>query len=182
MRLMDEWGAGAWRAALTYTTTGIEADPAPTNPVSGTIDATVWIGSLAYNAERYSITSEYVLTSTTTRTNLTGRSFGRSDGGYVQGDYRFNERWTGMLRYDLYWPDRNDRSGDDYAAATGGDRHRRYARDLTAGVKWLPDRHWGVWGEYHVIRGSATVPRLENGGRMIEADGNLFLLMVGYHF
>ena len=87
-----------------------------------------------------------------------------------------------MLRYDLTFSDRNDRDGREYAESTGNDRHDRFARDLTVGLKWLPDEHWGVWAEQHFIDGSATAPSLENQNRTIESDGALFLLMVGYHF
>jgi hypothetical protein len=138
--------------------------------------------SLRRNAERYSVTAEYQLTRSLIDTNFTGRSRSSGDGGYLQLDYRFVPRWTAMLRYDLTFSDRGDRDGRDYAAETGGDRHTRYARDLTAGIKWLPTEHWGVWAEQHFIRGSASVPGIENRERTIEPDGNLFLLMVGYRF
>ncbi|MEQ1440611.1 hypothetical protein AAG565_14730 [Fontimonas sp. SYSU GA230001] len=187
VRLLDEWAAGTWRAALTYTSAELSFDgeqqvaPGFSVPISGTFDTDLYIASIAYNAERYSLTAEYLLTRFKGRFNGdTDRNSG--DGVYVQADYRFLPGWTGMLRYDLSFSDRNDRSGRDYARSTGGDRHERFARDLTAGLKWLPDEHWGVWVEQHFIVGSATVPRLENQDRRIESTGQLFLVMVGYHF
>ena len=92
--------------------------------------------------ERYSVTAEYLLTRFEGRFNgVSNRS--SSDGIYVQTDYRFAPEWTGMLRYDLTFSDRNDRDGREYADETGGDRSERFARDLTIGLKWLPDEHWG---------------------------------------
>jgi hypothetical protein len=181
-RLMDEWGGGTWRAALSYVHGKIEIDAAPGVPLSGYLDVDLYVASLRHSSERYAITAEYVLTSIGGESNPGGRVESKSDGLYAQFDYRVADQWTGMLRYDLYFVDRNDRDGSDYQAQTGGDPHSRYARDLTVGVNWLPDVHWGVWAEYHLIQGSATAPPIENMGRSIESDGSLLLLMLGYHF
>jgi len=181
-RLMDEWGGGTWRAALSYVHGRIEIDAAPGVPVSGYLDADVYVASLRHSSERYSITAEYALTAVDGVADPGGKIQTRSDGVYAQLDYRVADEWTGMLRYDLYFPDRNDRDGRDYEAETGGDPHSRYSRDLTVGVNWLPDPHWGVWAEYHWIQGSAAVPHIENMGRTIESDSALLLLMLGYHF
>ncbi|TJY58350.1 hypothetical protein E4T66_16815 [Sinimarinibacterium sp. CAU 1509] len=181
-RLMDEWGGGTWRAALSFVHGKIAIDPAPGVPISGAINTDLYVASLRHSGEKYAITTEYIVASATGQSNPGGRIDSKSDGLYVQLDYRVTEQWTGMLRYDLYFADRNDRNGNDYVAETGGDRHSRYSRDLTFGVNWLPDPHWGVWAEYHLIQGSATTPRTENQGRSIESDGSLLLLMVGYHF
>ncbi|MFA5938337.1 MAG: hypothetical protein WC809_03185 [Sinimarinibacterium sp.] len=181
-RLMDEWAGGTWRAALTYTTAELALDPAPGVPFFGSFDADLYIASLAHNGERYSVTAEYLLTRFKSRFGgVSERS--SSDGIYVQADYQFASAWTGMLRYDLTFSDRNDRDGREYAAEEpGNDRHDRFARDFTVGLKWLPDEHWGVWAEQHFTQGSANAPGLENQNRTIEPDGKLFLLMVGYHF
>ncbi len=181
-RLMDEWGGGTWHAALSFVHGRIAIDAAPGVPISGAIDADIYVASLRHSGERYTVTAEYALTALTGESNPGGRIDTKSDGLYGQLDYRLTEQWTGMLRYDLYFADRNDRDGNDFAAQTGGDPHTRYARDLTFGLVWLPDQHWGVWAEHHLIQGSATAPRSENMGRSIESDGSLFLLMVGYHF
>lgn len=185
-RLMDEWAGGTLRAALTYTRAELALDPNPGVPLTGDFDADLYVASVAYNGERYSVTGEYLYTRFDGRLNgIPERN--SSDGIYVQGDYRFMPEWTGMLRYDLTFSDRNDRNGSDTASCARNedgsiDRHRCYSRDLTVGLKWLPDERWGVWAEQHFIQGSATAPRLENQGRTIESDGKLFLLMVGYHF
>lgn len=181
-RLMDEWAAGTWTAALTYTRSEIALEPGPGIPLSGSLDAQLYVASLRHIGSAYAVTAEYQLTRTLAQTNVSGRQRNDSDGVYVQVDYDFRPRWTAMARYDLTFSDRDDRSGRDYARETGGDRHGRYARDLTVGVKWLPDDHWGVWSEYHFIQGSATVPAIENQNRTVEASSGLFLLMLGYHF
>lgn len=181
-RLMDEWAGGTWRAALTYTGGEIALEPAPGVPIYGTLDAQIYVASLRYIGETYAFTTEYQYTQTDIQTNVSGREKNEGEGLYVQADYAFARNWTAMLRYDLTFVDRHDRSGRDYAQRTGEDRHTRYARDLTVGLKWLPDAHWGVWSEYHFIQGSGTVPRVENENRTVEANSGLFLLMVGYHF
>jgi hypothetical protein len=182
VRLMDEWAGGTWRAALTYTSARVSLAASMQSPLAGSLDADIWVASLRHNAERFAVTAEYQVTHTQIDTNFTGRDRSSSDGGYLQFDYLIQPRWTAMLRYDLIFSDRDDRDGRDYAAQTGDDRSSRYARDLTAGLKWLPDEHWGVWLEHHVIRGSASAPSIENQGRSLRAEGNLFVMMLGYHF
>lgn len=182
VRLMDEWAGGTWRAALSYGSARVSMAPSEQSPLAGTLDAQLWVASLRHNAERFAVTAEYQVTRTEVDTNFSGRDRSSSDGGYLQLDYRIRPRWTAMLRYDLTFSDRNDRDGRDYAEQTGGDRHSRYARDLTVGLNWLPDEHWGLWLEHHIIRGSASAPAIENRERSLRAEGNLFLVMAGYHF
>jgi hypothetical protein len=182
IRLMDEWAGGTWRAALTFASARVSVAPLPQSPLEGALDADIWVASLRHNAERYAVTAEYQVTHTRLDSNFAGSDRSSSDGGYLQLDYRLGQRWKAMLRYDLIFSDRDDRDGRDYARQTGGDRHTRYARDLTAGLNWSPDEHWGVWLEHHFIRGSASAPSVENRDRSLRSEGNLFLVMVGYHF
>ncbi len=182
VRLQDEWAGGTWRAALTYTDAAIVFESNQQPSFVGQLDADIWVASLRHTGERYGLIAEYQITRIVFASDFTGRDRSTSDGGYVQLDYRFDPRWTGMLRYDMTFSDRNDRNGREFAESTGGDRTTRYARDLTVGLKWLPDAHWGVWAEHHFIRGSASAPGLENRDRELKPDANLFLLMLAYHF
>jgi hypothetical protein len=181
-RLQDEWGEGSWQAALSHVHGNISIEPAASSPFSAEFKAYLLVFSLRYAQPRYSITGEYQLIA------FEGRSTGRppfrskSDGFYLQGDYLFAPRWSAMLRYDAFFTDRNDRDGRERAAATGADRHGRYAHDVAAGLRWLPDAHWGAWAEYHHIDGSATVSAFDNPGRQPAARWSALLLMVGYRF
>lgn len=182
VRLMDDWDGGRWRMAFSYISGQIKIEPGPNVPVFGTINADVHVLSLRHNREWITVTTEILLTESSGSGNTSGRFENTSDGGYIQLDIRPWQTWTAYGRYDVYYVDRNDRDGRDYAAETGRSRYSQYARDLTLGARWLPDRHWGIWAEHHWIQGSATVPGYENENRPIEPRSTLLLLMAGFHF
>lgn len=175
-RLQDEWGS--WHFALSYVQGGAKLDQSGIELAA--VDAEIWVASLRYVDARYSVTGEYALLKTS------GQSGGMpiensSDGAYLQFDYRLKPRWTAYTRLDATFSDRYDRNGRQYAAQTGQDRGRRYAYDGMLGLQWLPDEHWGVWAEAHLIDGAATVSGLDNNGTR-DSHWNALLLMVGYHF
>lgn len=180
-RLQDELDSGALKFALSYMHGDVALVPNPGVPLSSSIDVDYYVLSGRYNTENFSLTSEYRLTTTQ------GSSFGapldnKSDGYYLQGDWRLTQPWSLMARYDATFSNRNDRNGREFAARTGGDRSSQYAHDLTLGAKWLYGAHWGVWGEYHFINGDATVPALDNVGRTLDSHWSIFLLMAAYRF
>jgi hypothetical protein len=106
-----------------------------------------------------------------------------ADSGYLQGDYRLDSSWTLTARADASFKDRNDRSGTEFAADNPGmSRYSRFAYDYMVGAHWRHGEHWGVWGEYHWIDGSATVQPLDNVGRVIANRWSMLALMAGYTF
>jgi hypothetical protein len=181
-RLQDEINGGQWRYALSYVSGTLEIAPNSDAPLSGSADIQIYILSARYNAERYSLTAEYNLTATKGYSTFSGPLDSKSDGIYFQADYRIAPQWSVMGRYDLAFSDRNDRGGREYAAQTGANRHSRFARDATLGLKWEIDAHWGIWGEAHLIDGTSTVPSLDNIDRERENHWSMYLMMVGYRF
>jgi len=181
-QIRHEWNNGTDRVAFSHLRATLSIEPDPAIPVSGQADFSFYILSFRHDAERYSISSEYSLTTSKGNYSAIGSIDSKGDGFYVQGDYRLSRQWSVMARYDATYSDRNDRDGRDYAAETGGDRHSRYAEDYTIGTSWLPNEHWGAWAEWHFINGTATVPSLDNLDRNREHHWNLLLLMVGYRF
>lgn len=181
-RLQDESDGGVWRTAFSFIHGDLEVVPNPGVPLSGHLAANLFVLSGRYNGERVSITSEYSLIASRGEFSLSGPIDGKSDGGYVQGDYRLNPQWSLMARYDLSFSNRNDRDGRKFAAATGGDRYGQFTRDATVGIKWLPDQHWGVWSEYHLVDGTSTLSQLDNAGRTPDDHWSMFLLMGAYRF
>ncbi|NKF21296.1 hypothetical protein [Solimonas marina] len=181
-RLQDEWNGGADRVAFSVLHAGLDIDPDAGSTVQGHIDFDNYVLSWRHDAARYSLSAEYIINRTKGWTSFAGDTDNLGDGFYVQGDYRLDPKWTLMARYDASYINRNDRDGSRYAASTGGDPHSRYARDLTLGLHWLPDQHWGVWGEWHHIIGSSTVPPLDNPTQPRASNWNMLLLMAGYRF
>lgn len=181
-RLQDETSDGIWRFAASHLHGSVMLKPDPGVPISEQLTADFFVLSGRYNAERWSLTSEYQMTQTHGNSSLTGNFSNKSDGIYVQADYRINPQWTLMSRYDGAFQNRNDRSGRDYAMQTGGDRYSQFAHDITVGGNWRPNDHWGVWAEYHHIDGTSTVPRLDNEGRTLADHWSMVMLMLGYRF
>jgi hypothetical protein len=171
MQVLDEIDGGRIRLALSYLTGTVDATFVPAFIPPAAIDAEFITLSGQYNQERWSLTSEYSLTST--EIDFFGMADkSRSEGIYLQGQYRLTPEWTGLLRYDLSYGDRNDRGDSD-------------ARDVTAGLSWTPKPSWIVMGEYHYIHGSngdAGIPRVDNEGSQIQPRTRLFAMMVGYRF
>ncbi|HVT36933.1 MAG TPA: hypothetical protein VHE37_15190, partial [Nevskiaceae bacterium] len=181
-RVEDESNGGVWRNAFSFVHGDIDIMPNPGAPVSGHLGANFFVLSSRYNGERWSATGEYSLIYTRGNYSLTGPIDSKSDGGYLQADYRFNPQWSLMTRYEMSFSNRNDRDGRQYASATGGDRYSQFSRDATLGLKWLPDQHWGVWGEYHLIDGTSSVSPLDNVGRAPDDHWSMLLLMGAYRF
>lgn len=173
-QVMDEIDGGRLRFALSYVRATITADLVstlfPIPPLVANLDTDIIALSGQYNQERWSLTSEYSLTNTSS--DFAGTSDrSRSEGIYLQGQYRLTPELTGLLRYDLSYGDRNDRGGSD-------------ARDATAGLSWAPTYNWIVMGEYHYIHGSSgdsSVPGIDNPGGATN-ETRLLALMVGYRF
>ena len=131
------------------------------------VDTQLYVFSGQYNAEKWTLTSEYQLTYLDTRISGTTTKL-QSDGLYLQYQYRFTPEWTALLRQDWYYPDRHDRQESE-------------ARDSTLGLTWRPARNWQVNAEYHRISGTAGIPASDNPNG-IASHTNLFALMVGVRF
>lgn len=181
-RLQDEIDGGVWRFAFSYLHGNLVILPQPGVALNGSVNANLYVASLRYNGENFNLTSEYSLIATSGSSSMTGPLDSKGDGIYVQGDYLLTNEWSVMARYDLSFANRNDRNGRQYAAQTGGDRYSQFSHDATVGFKWLPDEHWGIWGEYHLIEGTSTVPVLDNIGRKLDDHWSAFLLMIGYRY
>ena len=147
------------------------------------LDATIAAGSLAfpitshdkiyllsgqYNAENWTLTSEYTLSSTKTE-GLGPSSVTHSDGLYLQFQYRMTPEWTALLRQDVQYPDRNDRSTNA-------------SRDSTIGISWAPQPAWLASAEYHQISGTGGIPAADNRGMQLAPHTHLLAVMLGYRF
>ncbi|MDP3859686.1 MAG: hypothetical protein Q8Q73_18155 [Stagnimonas sp.] len=186
LRLMDEWGDGRWAAAASYLHGNLRFEPNPGVPLSGQATFDLYLVSLRYNGERYSLTGEYGVTASESEFNSFGtvsRSTNTSDSLYVQAEYFLNPQWTLMGRYEAAFADSDDRDGSECLDENQmpGNSHGCYAHDLGAGLSWKPDKHWGLWAEYHYIHGSYTASRQDNSGGL-DPHWSMLLLMAAYHF
>lgn len=183
-RLIYEWNQGRVRLGVTSAELNAEY-----RPHEGTIDLkdgsfsfSPILFSAQYNAEFWSLTSEYAIR----HTSLTG--FGPALPGisftgesyYVQGTYRFMQNLEGYLRYDVAYEDVNDRNGKK-AAAEGDLAYRLFAKDLTAGLRWDVTPWFMLRAEYHRINGTNWISPLENTGNTSQ-HWDMFGLSASFRF
>lgn len=172
MQILHEHDGGKMRYALSYLEASLEAtfSVGPFIFPPATIDSELVILSAQYNAEKWSLTSEYNIT--TTEFNFSGMTGeNKSDGMYLQGEYRFTPQWTGLLRYDVTYANRNDRGDTD-------------SRDTTLGFTWKFHSNWILMGEFHNIDGTSGIPRSDNPVPSAQLDPRtkLYALMLGFRF
>ncbi|MDE2387631.1 MAG: hypothetical protein KGN35_00870 [Betaproteobacteria bacterium] len=145
--------------------------------------------SAQYNTERWTLTSEYAIrhlkydhnfhSKSLDGINLYGESY------YFQGEYRFTPRVEGIVRYDVLYTDRSDRSGNHWAARTGlhGLEHTRFAKDITVGMRWNVTPEFMLRAEYHHVNGTGWLSRLDNPSpRDTVKNWDLFAIQASYRF
>lgn len=185
IQLMDSLGGGRWQFAYSHffgqfrmsTDIGL----------SGRFDVDLDVFSARYNAERFTITAEYVVIGNDNLLLLGSAPLLRqsieADSGYLQAECRVSPRWSVMTRMDSFYRNRHDRSGREFAAANpGADRRSQVSHRFTIGVNWRPDEHWGVWAEHHWINGTAALQALENPPPVRDQRWSMLMLMAGYKF
>jgi hypothetical protein len=188
-RLLWERDGGRIRASLSAIQANIHYDPGTADPLSGgSIIFEPTVLSLQYNSEFWSLTSEYALRHLEYKDfnffaipdmGFTGESY------YMLGSYRFAPKWDGFLRYDATFTDKGDRNGEEYEAVSPGTRvaHKRYAKDLTAGLGWMAAPKVLIRGEIHVVEGTAWLPALDNTDPLsLKKYWNMFILSLSYRF
>lgn len=163
---MYEWNGGQIRLGLSGLGVNLNYDPGgPGDPLlDGDITFEALILSAQYNAERWSLTGEYArryfdfenFGPALPDTDFVGESY------YVQATYRFTPRWEAVLRYDVLFGDVDDRDGREFAAQTGLPRHRRFAKDLTVGLRWNITPTIMLRGEFHHVDGTGWLPFVDN--------------------
>lgn len=182
VQLLDSYNGGLLTFGLGHVRARLVVEPSPSFPIDAVLRARLYVASLRYNSERFSITSEYLYTRTELRSSVMGDSAGAADGGYVQLDVRLTPHWSVYTRYDATFSDADDRDGRNAAERGEGDRYSRFSHDLMIGASWKPDGHWGFWAEAHRIYGTARAPALDNPDGADHERWTLFTVMAAYRF
>lgn len=155
---------------------------------SGSLQFSPIYFSAQYNAERWSLTSEYAIRhfaySNFNNKALDGTNF-YGESYYVQGEYRFTPKWEGFVRYDALFTDRSDKSGKQWASETGqnGLEHSRYAKDITVGLRWNVTPEFMLRAEYHHVIGTGWLSKLDNPNpALTNKEWDLFAIQGSYRF
>lgn len=177
------------RLAVSGMWFNVGYDPAQSDNIDpGTIQFSPIYFSAEYNAEKWSLTSEYALRHFKIRnfdapaiglgdTTFTGESY------YFQGVYRFTPKWEGVLRYDVLYSDKSDRSGKAFAAKSGAPAHSRFAKDITVGLRFNVTPSFMLRAEYHRVNGTAWLSKLDNPySSSTSQHWNLFAVQASYRF
>jgi hypothetical protein len=186
-RSVYEWLGG--RGRLMFSVVELDRDfkgTPGTVPATGNVKILYPLFSAQYNAEKWSLTGEYGWIDSSRQKFIPGLETKIvSENFYLQGEYRFNTQFSGVVRYDVLHFNRADRDGKAMAAATGLPSHRFYARDLTLGVRWEFNRNFMVAADYHWVNGTAWLndldnPTIQTGGG--SPSWNMFTTMFSFRF
>ncbi|MEO9060540.1 MAG: hypothetical protein ABI270_00630 [Nitrosospira sp.] len=189
-RVNYDLDGGRVRFAVSATQLNMRYAPGAVDGLhSGSIRFTPLIFSAQYNAERWSLTSEYALR------HLEYKNFGvqqltldfYGESYYFQGAYRVTPELEAIVRYDVLFTDKDDPSGRKYAAATGLPAFNRFAKDLTAGLRWNVTPEFMLRAEYHHVNGAAWLstldnPNLNTPNSPVSQHWDLFTVLGSYRF
>jgi len=107
----------------------------------------------------------------------------QGESAYIQGAYRFAVGWEGLIRYDVLYQDRHDRSGERNAALSGKPAYSYYAKDWTIGLRHDVTPSFMISGEFHTVDGTGWLPFEDNLGPVSPVRRwNMFLLQGAYRF
>ncbi|MGH8582670.1 MAG: hypothetical protein ACREWG_07740 [Gammaproteobacteria bacterium] len=120
--------------------------------------------SAQYNGEHWSFTGEYALRHTEDQgfgpdfpdVAVTGESY------YFQAMYRASPKWEALLRYDVFYADRDDRDGEEFEKITGLPGQNFFAKDWTIGARYYVTPAFMVAAEYYHVDGAGWLPRQDN--------------------
>ena len=181
-----EGSGGMYRLGFTATRLDLRYKPGFGDRLqAGRFTLTPLILSAQFNAENWSLTSEYAFR----RTSVSdfGRFFynGTADGRsyYLQGSYRLAPRWEALLRYDAYYADNHDRDGKGFAAATGMPGFTRFAKDWTAGLRFDVTPQFMLRAEVHRVDGTGFLAVQDNPSvQALRRYWDNFMLQASFRF
>jgi len=142
------------------------------------------IFSAQYNIDKFSLTSEYAIRPFE-QTNLNNQSSRNIIGEsyYLQAQYRINEDWEAIARYDVLHKNRQDKKGAKYRTTTGYPAHSQFAQDWTFGLRYYLNSSFLIAAEYHYVNGTAWLPLQDNPDLNDSAQRwHLFSLAASYRF
>jgi len=170
VRLLSDFQEGKFRAAVTVYSVPVEFSaalhvlPGIDVPLEGKAEA-VWKKlSFEYNAEAYSVTTEFyraVVKYEGVELDPTDPDYHNvPEGGYVQFTYRFNPKFEFFTRYDRMVFDRKDKNGKYYASLMPAVPHyARFSKDSVLGAAYRPTPDWLIRLEIHTLDGSLWMTR-----------------------
>ncbi|MCX7195977.1 MAG: hypothetical protein NTV37_08900 [Proteobacteria bacterium] len=152
---------------------------------AGQLKFTPKIFSAQYNAENWSLTSEFALRPTSIQNfgKNAPDSTAHGQSYYVQGSYRLAPKWEALLRYDVMYADSEDRDGKAFAAATHRPGFTRFSKDWTAGMRYDLTPELMLRAEYHRVDGTGYLPVQDNPiTSALVQRWDMFMLLASFRF
>ncbi len=189
-RVLYERDGGRLRLAVT----GIDAradilEPPPFPDAK--LRLSLYLLSAQYNAEKWSLTGEYVPDAAATVSGMfipILDSAQRADGYYLQGTYNITPKWEALLRYDAHYKDKNDRTGVKNAAFTAllgspSPAYSNFSKDWTAGITWKVRPDTRIRAEWHRVNGTSWLSGRENPvSTATKQHWDIFAIQASYSF
>lgn len=185
-QVLYEGSGGMYRLGFTATHLDLRYQPGFGDVLrAGRFQLTPLIFSAQYNAETWSLTSEYAFR----RSSVSGFGpffyNGIADGRsyYLQGTYRLAPQWEALLRYDVYYADWGDRDGSDFARATRQPAFSRFAKDWTAGLRFDVTPQFMLRAEVHWVDGTGFLAAQDNpNSGALRRYWDNFMLQASFRF
>jgi hypothetical protein len=152
--------------------------------LTGSIDNKLtWVASLEYTLGDFFLASEYSETEREQTFNGRVATDATSQSGYVMGAYTFFDSLTLSLLYDVYYSDKDDRNGKEFAA-TSPDRQDFFAwrKDFGVGVRYDINPNWLIKAEYHAVDGAALFMTTVNDPSQLQQDWDYYAVKMSYNF
>jgi len=145
----------------------------------------MWVGSVAYQSPSFEVSAEYV------RVDIKGDVFGLhdivypSEGWYGLVTWHATDRWHLSALYDIYYENRNDRSGHEFEVDANpySQDFWGWRRDLGVGVRFDVDESWLVKVEAHDLQGAARfLPVFQPPNSYLDENWSLFAVKASFSF
>ncbi|WP_448245515.1 hypothetical protein [Thalassotalea agariperforans] len=131
---------------------------------NGEIDLQRFYLNAEYFGEKWSLSAE-LLQEKMALTGLLFPEFSRpttGQGGYLQSEYKVTQDIQLLARYERYFADKNDKSGNQLAASTFGavPYYFGFQHDVTLGLTYHFDFNLKLQFEHHWVQGTARLTPL----------------------
>jgi len=183
-QLSYELNGGETVFAVSYMNLKLKYHPSAGDFISaGNTSIRPLLFSAQYNGEKLGLTAEYLYRWNSYKDYGVMPDFQFvSESWYLQGSYRFLPQVQGIVRYDTFSSDINDRGGQR-SVSNGLPNHIAYAKDWMLGVRWDITSSLMVRTEYHRVHGTAWLAQADNQDQSkTKQDWDLYALQLSYRF
>jgi len=183
-QLSYELNGGETVFAVSYMNLKLKYKPTANDFISaGNTMIRPLLFSAQYNGEKLGLTAEYQYRWNDYRGyTVTPDTQFVTESWYVQASYRFLSQLQGIVRYDTYSSDIDDRGGQR-AVRNGLPNHIAYAKDWMVGIRWDITSSLMLRTEYHRVHGTAWLALADNPNQSTtKQDWDLYALQISYRF